>query len=154
MSLHVSAGERAFLIGPNGVGKSTLLKILTGDLIPVSGGVVSGVVPQRIPDPESFDGSVAQFLDSALAPFRELLLRFEQVTEAIASGQDGLAGEYDQILARLNALDVWSLDSRVNETCRAGSRRTDWVWCKSDVGQTFARPACAVGASCAADHPA
>lgn len=104
------------LIGPNGVGKSTLLKILTGDLIPVSGGVVSGVVPQRIPDPESFDGSVAQFLDSALAPFRELLLRFEQVTEAIASGQDGLAGEYDQILARLNALDVWSLDSRVNET--------------------------------------
>ncbi|NIH71493.1 ABC-F family ATP-binding cassette domain-containing protein [Auritidibacter ignavus] len=116
VSLHVSAGERAFLIGPNGVGKSTLLKILTGDLIPVSGGVVSGVVPQRIPDPESFDGSVAQFLDSALAPFRELLLRFEQVTEAIASGQDGLAGEYDQILARLNALDVWSLDSRVNET--------------------------------------
>lgn len=116
VSLHVSAGERAFLIGPNGVGKSTLLKILTGDLTPVSGRVVSGVVPQRIPDPESFDGSIAQFLDSALAPFRELLLRFEQVTEAIASGQDGFAGECDQILARLNAMDVWSLDSRVSET--------------------------------------
>lgn len=116
VSLHVSTGERAFLTGPNGIGKSTLLKILTGDLTPDSGRVVSGVAPQRIPDPESFGGTVAQFLDSALAPFKELLLRFEQVTEAIASGQAGLASEYDQILARLNALDVWSLDSRVNET--------------------------------------
>lgn len=116
VSLHVSHGERAFLIGPNGIGKSTLLKILTGNLTPDSGQVVSGVVSQCIPDPDSFGGSVEQFLGSALAPFKELLLRFEQVTEAIALGQASLAGEYDQILARLNALDVWSLDARVNET--------------------------------------
>lgn len=116
VSLHVSNGERAFLIGPNGIGKSTLLKILTDNLTPDSGRVVSGIVFQRIPDPESFGGSVEQFLDSVRAPFKELLLRFEQVTEAIASGQASLAGEYDQILARLNALDVWSLDARVNET--------------------------------------
>lgn len=116
VSLHVSNGERAFLIGPNGVGKSTLLRVLTGDLTPDSGRIVSGAVPQRIPDPESFDGSVAQFLDSVLTPFRELLTRFDQATEAMAAGDTLRAKEYDQLLARLNALDVWSLDARVDET--------------------------------------
>lgn len=126
VSLHVSTGERAFIIGPNGTGKSTLLKILTGDLTPDSGRVASGVVPQCIPDPESFGGSVAQFLDSTLAPFKEVLLRFEQVTEAIAFGQACLASKYDQIVARLNALDVWSLDSRVHKTL-AGMGLTEFT---------------------------
>ncbi|MDK8774938.1 ATP-binding cassette domain-containing protein [Corynebacterium pseudodiphtheriticum] len=116
MSMHVSNGERAFLIGPNGVGKSTLLRILTGDLTPDTGRIVSGPVPQHVPDPERFDGSVAQFLDSVLKPFNELLARFHQATEDLAAGDTHQALEFDQLLARLNALDVWSLDARVNET--------------------------------------
>lgn len=116
VSLHVSNGERAFLIGPNGVGKSTLLRILTGDLTPDTGRIVPGPVPQHVPDPERFDGSVAQFLDSVLKPFNELLTRFHQATEAMAAGDTHRALEFDQLLARLNALDVWSLDARVNET--------------------------------------
>lgn len=126
VSLHVSNGERAFLIGPNGVGKSTLLRILTGDLTPDSGRIVSGHVPQHVPDPESFDGSVAQFLDSVLKPFNELLARFDQATEAMAAGDAHRATEFDQLLARLNALDVWSLDARVNETF-AGLGLTDFI---------------------------
>lgn len=116
VSLQVSNGERAFLIGPNGVGKSTLIRVLSGELAPDSGQVVSGIVPQRVPDPESFNGSVMQFLDLTLKPFKELLTRFDQVTDALATGDTHRAMEYDQILARLNALDVWSLDARVNET--------------------------------------
>lgn len=116
VSMHVSNGERAFLVGPNGVGKSTLLRILTGDLTPDTGRIVSGPVPQHVPDPERFDGSVAQFLDSVLKPFNELLARFYQATEDLAAGDTHQALEFDQLLARLNALDVWSLDARVNET--------------------------------------
>ncbi|MDK8666865.1 ABC-F family ATP-binding cassette domain-containing protein [Corynebacterium propinquum] len=116
VSMHVSNGERAFLIGPNGVGKSTLLRILTGDLTPDTGRIVSGPVPQHVPDPERFNGSVAQFLDSVLKPFNELLARFHQVTEDMAAGDTHRALEFDQLLARLNALDAWSLDARVNET--------------------------------------
>jgi ATPase subunit of ABC transporter with duplicated ATPase domains len=40
VSLTIKRGERTALIGPNGVGKSTLIKILLGDLIPDSGEVV------------------------------------------------------------------------------------------------------------------
>ncbi len=114
VSLCVSSGERAFLVGPNGVGKSTLVRILAGELTPDSGRVVSGVVPQRLPDPESFTGSVAQFLDSVLMPLKKLLARFEQLAQAIASGRDDCSSDYDHVLAQLNSLDVWSLDGRVN----------------------------------------
>lgn len=117
VSLHISTGERAFLIGPNGVGKSTLLRIVTGDLLPDSGRVISGVVPESVPDTEFFQGSVAQFLDLVLSPFKELLARFEQITEDIATGLgDDTANTYDETLAQLDALDMWSLDARMNET--------------------------------------
>jgi ATPase subunit of ABC transporter with duplicated ATPase domains len=40
ITLTVSAGDRIGIVAPNGVGKSTLLKVLAGDLAPESGDVV------------------------------------------------------------------------------------------------------------------
>lgn len=42
VELHVRRGERVFLLGPNGCGKTTLLKILNGALTPRSGYVLPG----------------------------------------------------------------------------------------------------------------
>ncbi|GGC05734.1 putative ABC transporter ATP-binding protein YbiT [Marinobacterium zhoushanense] len=39
LNLHVNVGERIAIIGPNGIGKSTLLKCLVGDLEPNAGTV-------------------------------------------------------------------------------------------------------------------
>ncbi|GGO86438.1 ABC-F family ATPase [Marinobacterium nitratireducens] len=39
LNLHVAVGERIAIIGPNGIGKSTLLKCLVGDLEPSAGTV-------------------------------------------------------------------------------------------------------------------
>ena len=41
-SLHVRAGDRIALIGPNGVGKSTLIKLITGDVVSDSGDIRFG----------------------------------------------------------------------------------------------------------------
>ena len=44
VSFTVVNGERACLIGPNGCGKTTLLNIVTGDLVPRSGSAeITGV---------------------------------------------------------------------------------------------------------------
>ena len=115
VSLQVGAGERAFLVGPNGSGKTTLLKLLTGQLAPDSGQLVSGPFPQTIPD-EGFEGTVEQFIDVALAPLKSLAARFEQVTAALAGGETGCEGEYDELLAQMSARDVWSLPARIGET--------------------------------------
>lgn len=42
VSFSVRRGERVFLLGPNGCGKTTLLKIMNGQLNPISGGVRLG----------------------------------------------------------------------------------------------------------------
>ncbi|RCX20505.1 ATP-binding cassette subfamily F protein 3 [Fontibacillus phaseoli] len=42
VSFYLRRGETVALIGPNGIGKSTLLKILTGDLQPSSGSITWG----------------------------------------------------------------------------------------------------------------
>lgn len=42
LDLHVRAGERIALIGPNGVGKSTLIKLITGDEKPDTGDIRYG----------------------------------------------------------------------------------------------------------------
>ena len=41
-SLHVRAGDRIALIGPNGVGKSTLIKLITGDVLSDTGDIRYG----------------------------------------------------------------------------------------------------------------
>ena len=54
MSLDLSRGEVKCIIGPNGCGKSTLFKVISGDLDPTSGQVffkgeaITGLSPQKI----------------------------------------------------------------------------------------------------------
>ena len=53
LSLTVSAGDRVGLVGENGAGKTTVLRLLAGDLVPVAGrvrraGTLAGEVAQQV----------------------------------------------------------------------------------------------------------
>ena len=54
--LHIEQGERVCLVGRNGVGKSSLMALLSGDLKPDGGtivrtpGITFGHMPQAVPD--------------------------------------------------------------------------------------------------------
>lgn len=115
VSLHVGEGERAVLIGPNGCGKTTLLKIIRGDLQPDSGRVVSCAANHLVPDPDGFEGQVAKYFDVALGPLNDLSARFDQITASLANGDKAQESEYDRVLAEMTAHDVWSLDARAAE---------------------------------------
>ena len=62
-SAQVNAGDRIGIIGNNGVGKTTLLRVLIGDLLPTSGevflpeGLVIAYVPQLITDYPHLSGA-------------------------------------------------------------------------------------------------
>ena len=117
VSLAVGAGDRVALVGPNGVGKSTLLKILAGKLTPTAGRVELGpnarvgYFAQQVPDPAS---TVGDFVRSALAEVFETESRLRELESQLASGEDVL-DEYGTLLERFEALDGWTAQARVDD---------------------------------------
>ena len=71
INLQIERGERLGLVGRNGVGKSTLLKIIAGELEPDAGTVIRerglrvAYLVQEVP--EGLTGSVADILAGGLA---------------------------------------------------------------------------------------
>ena len=67
VSFAINDGEKIGLIGPNGVGKTTLLKLISGDISPTSGKINKtkreiGVLPQDLR--EWLDYSVYEFIET------------------------------------------------------------------------------------------
>ena len=72
INFSINHGEVVALIGENGVGKTTLLKVITGEIPPDNETV--GYVPQSI----SAEGTVRQFFDASFEPWR-IEMALEQV---------------------------------------------------------------------------
>ena len=119
ISLTGAPGQRIGLIGENGVGKSTLLRLLAGADEPDGGAVVrprdTGFLPQEMPfDPGSTIGDV---LGGALREAREDLAHLDRLTRALAGaggspGPAGLLAEYGEWLERAEDHDAWDADRR------------------------------------------
>ena len=77
---NVEAGERIAIIGPNGVGKTTLMRCLAGELRPTAGRIVwvenaqPGYMPQD-PQAEFEDEDGPVHLDVAATPARRTTTR-------------------------------------------------------------------------------
>ena len=110
-ALALDAGERVALIGRNGAGKSSLLKILAGlealddGLLQVQQGLRRFYVPQE----PAFDPSASVFdaVSEVLSEVKELRARYERH----APGDD-----LDAMQTRLEALGGWTWEQRVHET--------------------------------------
>jgi ATPase subunit of ABC transporter with duplicated ATPase domains len=118
VSLTVGPHSRIGMIGPNGVGKSSLLQVLAGTLAPGGGEIV------RDP-PSTTVGYLAQEHDVAPGvTVRELLGRrvggagaeaeLAEAAAALAEGTTGAALRYEVALERFNRLGVADLDARID----------------------------------------
>jgi ATP-binding cassette subfamily F protein uup len=109
-SLALEAGERVALIGRNGTGKSSLLKILAGMEPPDDGQVqiASGLRRVYVPQEPQFEAGATVFeaVAEGVAEARALRERFE----AHAPGDD-----LDALQTRIEALSGWTWEQRVDE---------------------------------------
>ncbi len=126
VSLTIEAGARMALVGRNGEGKSTLLKIIAGQLIPDTGEVItrSGVNAAYLPQavPTDFQGSIYEVVASGLDSIGAVLAEFHRESERLGEGHeksesgkpliDHLAALQDKI----DANDGWSLIQVVEQT--------------------------------------
>jgi macrolide transport system ATP-binding/permease protein len=120
VSLTASPGRRIGLIGENGVGKSTLLRLLAGTDQPDAGSVTRppdlGFLHQEMP--YDADATIAGVLDDALRETREDLAELERLTELLARiPQDapeyaGLLDAYGVRLEQAQEREAWDADRR------------------------------------------
>ena len=120
INLQVGEGERACLIGPNGCGKTTLLRIASQDLLPEQGKVkIVGTNTEffQVPAIEHFSGSARDYLGCALRPLRNIATQFQDATNQISQEVIAVQAEYryDQLLALMICFDIWSLQARLTE---------------------------------------
>ncbi len=118
---HIQPNERIGLIGYNGTGKSTLLKVLTGQYTPSAGTVEKGretSIGFLHQDLLSFDTDDS-ILDVALGAF-ERVKQLEKEIEEIGrkleqTGDEALAHEYADKLHEMEVLDGYSIHHKTEE---------------------------------------
>lgn len=149
-SVIVSAESRLAIVGENGRGKSTLLRILAGMAEPDAGTVTrEGTVAFVEQELESrSDETVGSLIQNAIADSLAALERLDQATHAMAAGHDGAADAYAHALEFATTLDAWDADRRVDvalaglDACADRSRLLSTL----SVGQRYrVRLACVLG---------
>lgn len=114
----IEAGERVCLIGRNGAGKSTTLKLISGELEPDHGEIIrsSDLIVSQLSQalPEAMDKPVRDIVRSGLRETELLLQRYEQQSQ-LELDRDGMR-ELEKLHARIDAHDGWHIEQRVDET--------------------------------------
>ena len=122
LTFQVDTGERVGLLGPNGCGKTTLLRILTGAMdydegeVMIAPGKRMGLISQIPVYPEGY--TVEDVLATAFEPLRKMEDELARLTREMASGTDpALMSRYDKLTAAYEAAGGYETDTRINKVC-------------------------------------
>ncbi|WGM24320.1 ATP-binding cassette domain-containing protein [Acinetobacter pittii] len=116
-NFNLERGERVCLIGRNGEGKSTLLKLIEGSLLPDSGevsiqnGLTVSMLAQDVP---MDSGKVADIVADGAGEAAEVLRAYHEATDACMLGDMEACDRMGNLQHKLDQLDGWALENKVN----------------------------------------
>ncbi len=110
-------GERVCLIGCNGEGKSTLLKLIEGTLLPDAGevslqnGITISMLAQDVP---MDSGKVADIVADGAGEAASVLRAYHEASDACVLGDMDACERMGDLQHKMDQLDGWSLETKVN----------------------------------------
>jgi len=118
VTFQIAKGERVCLLGRNGVGKSTLLKLLASEILPDSGdiwrqqGTTVAVLEQDVPT--GFDGRIFDVVSEGLGPKGKTLAEHNRICKQLETvNTSELVKRRDELQNRLNSGGGWELLKQV-----------------------------------------
>ncbi|MCX5635892.1 MAG: ATP-binding cassette domain-containing protein [Planctomycetota bacterium] len=119
INLQIEAGDRICLLGRNGVGKSTLMKLITGEVLPEEGEIsrtpqlTVTCLTQEVPD--DLSGTVFELVSEGLGQCGKLLAQYHFVSHQLALDHDNksLLTKLDNLQHSLDTENGWQMDRYV-----------------------------------------
>ena len=114
----IERGERVCLLGRNGAGKSTFLKVLDASLAPDSGTVVrlTGLTVTRLDQeiPDDISGTMFDVVAAGLGSEGALLAQYHRASVQVShDASDRALRELERLHHALDIADAWQVHSRV-----------------------------------------
>ncbi len=127
ISYVINKKDKIALVGKNGAGKSTMLKIIAGLQHPTSGsvavpqGVTIGYLPQHMTISDSL--TVIEEVRKAFSSIDEMHARFDRLNEQLASRTDYDSPEYQKLIDNITTLTE-HIAMAESENCEAEMEKT------------------------------
>lgn len=126
VTLSFLPGAKIGVVGPNGMGKSTLLKIMAGlDTVSngestLTPGYTVGILQQEPPLDE--DKTVGENIEMAFGDIQKKVRRFNEIGEEMAypdADFDALMAEMGELQTEIDAANGWDLESQLSQAMDA-----------------------------------
>lgn len=121
LSFDIQEGERVAILGRNGCGKTTLFKILTGEMdydegeVYVNPNKKLGLISQIPKFPDGY--TVEDVLRSAYRELEHIRRKMERLEKEMASGDETVLRQYDDLSNRFTTGGGYEMDVEVDKIC-------------------------------------
>ena len=133
VDLMLEHGERVSLVGRNGQGKSSLMKLITGEIKPDDGqinfeeGAKLAYLPQDVP--QHIEGNVFDVVASGLGEMAALLSEYQTLSAQLTQAQDeNVLERIEKLQQRIDDEDGWRLQELVNKAISHLKLEASWIF--------------------------